>query len=75
VNLFHRTLEQSWQNAQKQPPGEYLLLVQDYHSIAAGLKAWLGWWGAEALETVRRSIQFFSFLSSITSFKKGTEQY
>lgn len=54
--LLRRTLEQSWQNAQKQPPEQYLMTVQDYHGIAAGLKAWFGWWGADALEAIRRTM-------------------
>jgi len=34
---------------------EYLSKIGDYHAIAAGLKAWLGWWATDALETCRRS--------------------
>jgi acyl-CoA oxidase len=36
--------------------GSFLAQAQDFHAISAGSKAWIGWWGAEALETVRRSM-------------------
>eukprot|EP01130_Rhizamoeba_saxonica_P015727 TRINITY_DN7105_c0_g1_i1.p1 TRINITY_DN7105_c0_g1~~TRINITY_DN7105_c0_g1_i1.p1 ORF type:complete len:685 (+),score=141.56 TRINITY_DN7105_c0_g1_i1:39-2093(+) len=36
--------------------GSFLEVVQDFHAIAAGLKAWFGWWGCDALETCRRGL-------------------
>eukprot|EP01129_Flabellula_baltica_P013650 TRINITY_DN6383_c0_g1_i1.p1 TRINITY_DN6383_c0_g1~~TRINITY_DN6383_c0_g1_i1.p1 ORF type:complete len:655 (+),score=116.60 TRINITY_DN6383_c0_g1_i1:30-1994(+) len=43
--------------------GSFLMQAQDYHSISAGLKAWQGWWGADALETVRRTMGGHGFSS------------
>jgi acyl-CoA oxidase len=33
----------------------YMSQIQDYHAVAAGLKAILGWWTADSLEAIRRS--------------------
>jgi acyl-CoA oxidase len=35
----------------------YIGQIQDYHAIAAGLKAILGWWTADSMESIRRSTQ------------------
>eukprot|EP01120_Amphizonella_sp_Union-15-10_P008001 TRINITY_DN2789_c0_g1_i3.p1 TRINITY_DN2789_c0_g1~~TRINITY_DN2789_c0_g1_i3.p1 ORF type:complete len:591 (-),score=93.84 TRINITY_DN2789_c0_g1_i3:29-1801(-) len=34
----------------------FLTEISEYHSISAGLKAWCGWFGAESLEIIRRSM-------------------
>lgn len=53
----------------KSPSKEFSVLLKDNHCTAAGLKAWLGWWGADSLELIRRSLggHAYSAYSNIPS--------
>jgi alkylation response protein AidB-like acyl-CoA dehydrogenase len=41
---------------QDQDMGRFLRVLGDYHGLAAGLKAWLGWFTSDCLETIRRTM-------------------
>lgn len=57
VALVGRSLRVAWSDAllnQDKDRAKFVKSLGDFHSTSAGMKAWVGWWGAEALEAVRR---------------------
>jgi len=57
VGLTGRQLQESWTRElanQDNNPNGFLAILPDYHAISAGIKAWVGWWGTQALEITRR---------------------
>lgn len=55
IATVSRKVLKGWEETQKLLKSEnFLDLYQDYHATAAGLKAFLGWWSIEALESCRR---------------------
>lgn len=53
----------------EQNPQEFLKLLPDMHSLSAGIKSMITWWGADALEGVRRCMggHAFSIYNSVAS--------
>jgi len=47
--------EENLASQNKNPEG-FISSLADWHAIAAGLKAWGGWWGADSLEAIRRTM-------------------
>eukprot|EP01117_Protostelium_nocturnum_P015018 TRINITY_DN5781_c0_g1_i1.p1 TRINITY_DN5781_c0_g1~~TRINITY_DN5781_c0_g1_i1.p1 ORF type:complete len:689 (-),score=239.46 TRINITY_DN5781_c0_g1_i1:30-2057(-) len=61
LNFMGKSLRAEWSETlnlsqKKETVGEFIELSVEMHSITAGLKAWIGWWATEALETIRRSL-------------------
>jgi acyl-CoA oxidase len=57
LNALSRRLIREWHEniaIQDQNPKAFLASLPDWHGMSSGLKAWIGWWGADSLEIVRR---------------------
>lgn len=59
--IISRVLDHSWTDVQNnqvkiQNLKEFTKQVHDHHAIAAGLKAYIGWWGMNSLELCRRAL-------------------
>jgi len=54
--VLYKRLKEQWSAVQAGGKDAILRHMQENHAITAGLKAWLGWWGQEAVETCRRTM-------------------
>lgn len=54
--VIYKHLKTQWEKVQAGGKDAILKHMQENHAITAGLKAWLGWWGQEAVETCRRTM-------------------
>jgi hypothetical protein len=56
--IAHDKLKSTWLLAleSQHDKKKFLSSIQYWHGVSAALKSWNGWWTADALETVRRSL-------------------